>query len=227
MTGYFITATGTDAGKTLITAGLAWQAAQAGKAVHAVKPVASGFDESQWEASDAAKLIKATGAQLTHEALDASCPWRFFPPVSPHAVQENKLTLEEITDFCRQQLAKPGVTLIEGAGGIMTPLAQGVTQLDLLAGLRIPTVLVARNYLGAISHTLTALEAAQARDVHIGHIILNASEGDNAEALQQTAQAIRSHSRQPVRLSVLPWIATEENPWQYLPSLWDEIEHDR
>lgn len=227
MSGFFITATGTDAGKTLLTAALTCQLQQSGQKVHAVKPVVSGFEEASWQQSDPAQLVAASGAEVTLEVVARISPWRYGAPVSPHQAAGESLTAEAVTAFCQEALAAEGVTLIEGAGGIMTPIAQGLTQVDLIAALGIPAVLVARNYLGAISHTLTALEAAKAKGVSIAAVVLNASEGDDARALEETAEAIRSHSAPAVRVFTLPWQAARKEPlWQHMPPLLDVISHD-
>ena len=79
---FFITATGTDAGKTLITAALCHQLRAAGKAVNALKPVVSGFGPDTSD-SDPMILLRALGRDVTQEAIAAISPWRFAAPLSP------------------------------------------------------------------------------------------------------------------------------------------------
>src|SRR5512145_23712 len=93
MTALFVTATGTDVGKTFVTAGLIRHLRGTGKAVAAVKPVVSGFATDQWQDSDPAALLAALGRPETMEEVESISPWRFKAPLSPHmaAKHENRV----------------------------------------------------------------------------------------------------------------------------------------
>ena len=84
MTAVFITATGTDIGKTFLTAGLIRHIRGAGGAVAAVKPIVSGFDPHAWQQSDPALLLTALGRPVALEEVERISPWRFKAPLSPH-----------------------------------------------------------------------------------------------------------------------------------------------
>src|SRR6516162_2879182 len=77
MTAVFITATGTDIGKTFLTAGLIRHIRGAGGAVAAIKPIVSGFDPGAWEKSDPAVLLGALGRPVAVEEVERISPWRF------------------------------------------------------------------------------------------------------------------------------------------------------
>lgn len=194
---YFITAIGTEIGKTYVTASWLRQLSEAGHRVQVLKPVVSGFsaDDAQ---SDPAILLQANGQEVTSEALDAMSPWRFSAPISPHLAaraEDREVTLEEVAKWCRTHISNAsGVTLIEGAGGVMSPLTESATNLDLIAALNIPAVLVTSDYLGSISHTLTALTAMQQLDVPIHGVVVNACEGSSSHSLQATAESIEQFS---------------------------------
>ncbi len=83
MTAIFITATGTDVGKTFVAASLIGHLRQMGRVVEAIKPVVSGFDPTQAATSDPAVLIKALGVPVTPQAIEQISPWRFRAPLSP------------------------------------------------------------------------------------------------------------------------------------------------
>src|SRR5690606_6777257 len=85
--------------------------------------------------------------------------------------------------------------VIEGAGGVMSPLTDDKTVLDLIAALGGPTILVTGTYLGAISHTLTALEALRRRDVVLPCVIVNESAADNVN-LEETVRSLRAQAPQ-------------------------------
>jgi dethiobiotin synthetase len=83
MTALFITGSGTDVGKTFVTALLARQLRGAGRAVRALKPVVSGFDPAAAGSSDPGLLLDAAGLAVSPENLEAVAPWRFKAGLSP------------------------------------------------------------------------------------------------------------------------------------------------
>lgn len=157
MTLIFITATGTELGKTYVTCRLIEALRERGTEVDAIKPVLSGFDPADTAASDSGLILKALGHPLTAAAIDAMSPWRFNAALSPDMAAERegtRLTLGQVAAFCRKPRVR--LTLIEGAGGIMSPLGHDFTNLDLIKALDARTILIAGTYLGTVSHTLTA-----------------------------------------------------------------------
>ena len=160
MKSYFVTSTGTEVGKTYVSCRLIESLRANGAGVDAIKPVLSGFDPADAAASDSGMILRALGRPVDTANVEAISPWRFKAALSPDMAAERegaRLTLEDVATFCRQPRAP--VTLIEGAGGIMSPLGHDFTNLDLIAALGVPALLVAGTYLGTISHTLTACEA--------------------------------------------------------------------
>jgi dethiobiotin synthetase len=167
----FITATGTDVGKTFLAASLIRNFRQIGRAVHAIKPVVSGFDPAQIEASDPGVLLSALGVPVTMEEIARISPWRFRAPVSPDiaaAREGRRIEVDQVIAFCKSAVAQHrGMLLIEGVGGIMVPLDERRTVLDVLIALRLPLILVTGSYLGTISHTLTAIDALLQREMNL------------------------------------------------------------
>lgn len=216
-----IAATGTGCGKTLLTAGLAWQLRRAGRQVQAIKPVISGFDEGQWVQSDSGILLAALGRDVSLAEIRRISPWRYARPVSPHlaATGDASLTAEAVTAFCAAAMRQGGITLIEGAGGIMSPLVQGFTQADLAQALALPVVLVTGCHLGAISHALTAVEALRARGVRVIAIVVSDAPGGTGPPHDIHA-SIASHLPESLPVFTLPRISpTTEPMWKQLPPL--------
>ena len=193
MSAVFITATGTDIGKTLVTAGLIRHVRGSGGAIAAVKPIVSGFDPDAWQESDPAVLLAALGRPATLAEVERISPWRFKAPLSPHMASRREgrtIAFQDVVEFCRKTAAaQRGLLLIEGVGGIMVPLDDRRTVLDLMSVLRIPAILVAGSYVGTISHTLTALEVMARRNLDIAAVVVSESEG-SAASLDETAAAI-------------------------------------
>jgi dethiobiotin synthetase len=193
MSAVFITATGTDIGKTFVTAGLIRHIRGSGGAIAAIKPVVSGFDPEAWQESDPAVLLAALGRPVVLAEVERISPWRFKAPLSPHlasAREGRAIVFRDVVEFCRKSIAVDrGMVLIEGIGGIMVPLDDRHTVLDLMSMLRIPAILVAGSYVGTISHTLSALEVMARRNLDIAAVVISASEG-SAASLEDTVASI-------------------------------------
>jgi dethiobiotin synthetase len=200
MTTIFITATGTDIGKTFVTAGLIRHIRAAGRTVDAIKPVVSGFDSDAWQESDPARLLAALGRPITLEEAGRVSPWRFAAPLSPHMAARREggaIEFQEVVEFCRRSMAaRRGVLLIEGIGGIMVPLDDRRTVLDWMSVLRIPIILVVGTYVGTMSHTLTSLEVLVRRNLNVAAVVISESEAsaapldDTVATLQRFAASI-------------------------------------
>lgn len=176
----FVAGAGTDVGKTYVTAALTRALIAAGKTVAVFKPVASGYDPAAPEESDAGRLLEALGREITPETIHDVCPLRFAEPLSPPAAARREgvtLMLEDLVASCRARIAAApaDVLLIEGVGGLMSPLTDTATGLDLMLALEAPTILVGGTYLGGISHLLTAAEVLTARGLTTAAVVASES----------------------------------------------------
>jgi dethiobiotin synthetase len=175
VTAIFVTGTGTDVGKTFLSAALIRHWRAAGHTVAAFKPVVSGFDPATPETSDPGVLLGALGRPTE---IETTSPWRFAAPLSPDmaAAREGRaLDFNAIVEFSRRAAASADRVLIEGVGGVMVPLDDRHTVLDWMSALRLPLLLVAGSYLGTISHTLTALRVLAQRNLIIAAIAVSES----------------------------------------------------
>jgi dethiobiotin synthetase len=179
MTAYFVTSTGTDIGKTYVTAGLVRALRAQGGAVSALKPVASGYSPETAAASDAGALLAALGEDAIPDAVARISPWRYAAALSPDmaAAREGQtLDYGALVDFCRARIAgAQGTLFIEGVGGVMVPLDGAHTVRDWMAALGLPVILVAGSYLGTISHTLTALDVLARARLRVAGVVVNES----------------------------------------------------
>ena len=174
---FFITSSGTGVGKTYVTALLAKQLRARGLNVAALKPVISGYDAAD-AGSDTALLMAASGEQY----IERVSPWRFAAPLSPDmaAKREGKeIPFDALVAFCKK--AEADIVLTEGVGGVMVPLNNTHTVRDWMETLAWPVILVGGTYLGAISHTLSAVEALRARGILLHALVL--SESDESPVL--------------------------------------------
>ncbi len=193
MTAIFITATGSDVGKTQVVASLIRQFRQMGRSVEAVKPIVSGYDPAQAAASDTGILISALALPFTPESIDRISPWRFrtaLPPDLAARQEERTIDIDALVAFCQSAVSeRRDVLLIEGVGGIMTPLDGHRTTLDVMMALQLPLILVTGTYRGAISHTLTALDSLFRRDMNVLATIVSETPG-SAIALDDVVSAV-------------------------------------
>jgi dethiobiotin synthetase len=189
----FITATGTDVGKTFVATSLIRHLRQMGRVVDAIKPVVSGFDPAQAASSDPGMLLHALGLPVTMEEIERISPWRFRAALSPDMAAEHEgrqIDVDAVVAYCRTAIdQRRDIMLIEGVGGIMVPLDSERTILDVMMALQVPLILVAGSYLGTISHTLTALDALYRRSMKVLAIIVSETPGSTAP-LDETVAAI-------------------------------------
>jgi len=187
----FIAGAHTDIGKTHAACGLIRAARGRGRAVAALKPVASGLDAADLASSDPGRLLAALGRPLDAASLAEICPLRFAAPLSPPMAARREgraLILDQVIAPCRAALARADhdLLLIEGVGGLMSPIAEDATGLDLMTALAIPAVIVGGAYLGAISHALTALVAARAAGVEVRALIVSQCADPDAPDFAET-----------------------------------------
>lgn len=193
MTAIFITATGTDVGKTYVAASLIGHFRRMGRIVEAIKPVVSGFDPAHVAESDPGVLLRALGAPVSAEGAERISPWRFRAPLSPDLAARREgrsIDVDAVIEFCRGAVERRrDLLLIEGVGGIMVPLHGERTVLDVMMALRLPLILVTGSYLGTISHTLTALDSLFRRELDVMAIIVSETAGSSV-SLDDTVAAI-------------------------------------
>ena len=200
MAPFFVTATGTDLGKTHVLCSVLEQLRGRGVRVRALKPVLSGFDERHPDMSDSGRLLKALGVEVNASTIAEITPWRFAPPLSPDMAAQRagvRVALEPVARFCGEAVRDGEVLFVEGAGGVMSPLGSDFLNIDLMTRLKARALLVSGGYLGTISHTLTALEAMKVRGIEPAAIVLSAS-GVLPVPLAETRETLMRFQRYPV-----------------------------
>ena len=177
MTAHFITATGTEIGKTYVTAMLCRELRRNDKNVRALKPVLSGYEPELAGECDSGLILAALGQDVSDASIAEITPWRFAAPLSPDmaAAREGRaIEFSSLVEFC--QPGDEDFLLVEGVGGAMVPLTERETVLDWVAALGYPALVVAGSYLGTISHTLTTVRAMRACGVTVSAVVVSESE---------------------------------------------------
>ncbi|MFA5493983.1 MAG: dethiobiotin synthase [Porticoccaceae bacterium] len=176
MSGYFVTGTDTDAGKTLVTAALLARAGGAGLRTLALKPVAAGAERTAegLRNSDALILQGAANQPCTYDDINPFC---LAPAIAPHiAAREAGVILDAITVAarCRPMLGRAAdLLLVEGAGGWRVPLNDRESFADLARVLGFPVILVVGMKLGCINHALLTADAIRADGLEVAGWVAN------------------------------------------------------
>jgi len=189
----FISGTGTGVGKTLVTTTLIRQIRLSNKTVNALKPVITGFDENNYLKSDTALILNELGRDLTWDNINTISPWRFHDPISPNMASEiegRPLDVNKIAAFCQSKSSSDSILLVEGVGGVMVPLNNEATVLDLMVELAAPVLIVVGSYLGTLSHTLTTLWVVKNYGLNIAGIVISESE-ENAVPVVETQRTLQ------------------------------------
>jgi dethiobiotin synthetase len=170
---YFITGTDTDAGKTFVTALWLRALRRAGLDAVGFKPICCGGRE------DAEILCEASGGAATVDEIN---PVWLHTPAAPYtacAIENRLIDTARIVEAFRELRAKHQAVLVEGVGGWLVPIRKDYSTADLAAELGLPVVIVVRNRLGAISHTLLTIESVKSRGLTCAGIVINNSDADD------------------------------------------------
>ena len=199
----FVTSSGTEIGKTYVSAMLTRELK-----ARAIKPLVSGLDEETFPGSDPAQLLAAMGEPVTWENAALVSRWRFKAALSPDMAAKREgraIDFGELVAECVTAARRHDPLIVEGVGGLMVPLDGTHTVLDWMKALKAETglapLLVVGAYLGTISHTLTSLAVMRAENIAPRVIVVSEREpgpvpvGETAAAIARFAGGI------PVRIA--------------------------
>ncbi len=192
--GYFITGTDTDVGKTLLSAALVHAIAGQGRRVVGMKPVASGCyqDGDGLRNGDADLLEQAANVILDYEMV---CPYRFVPAIAPHLAAGQagvEISTERILECYRHAASQADQIIVEGVGGWLVPLADGLSMADIAAEMDLPVIMVVGARLGCINHTLLTRQAIASSGLPLAGWIYNRIDPDMevADSVKQELESM-------------------------------------
>lgn len=168
----FVVGTDTGVGKTVVTAGLTRWLREDGVDAVAVKPCQTGYPED-----DDAGFVR----EVCDDDAAAACHRTLEPPLAPAVAAERTdtdLSYGAILADCRETVQASEAAVLEGIGGLRVPLADGRDVLDLVAGVGLPAVVVARSGLGTLNHTALTVDALRSRGVEVLGVVLNEYAGE-------------------------------------------------
>ena len=216
---YFITGTDTGAGKTVLSALLARWLQRSAVRVAALKPLCSGGRD------DAQVLQTALRGAL---ALNEINPWHFRAVVAPALAarrEKKSVSLQEVSTHIRAVQKKFEITLVEGAGGLLSPLGQNFDSRDLIIKLQATPIIVAQNKLGAVNHLLLTLAALPENLRARARIVLMSP--PKADAASRSNAALLGEFFPPAKIFTLPWLGQtfSTNPVLKRPALRRKLEN--
>jgi dethiobiotin synthetase len=163
MKGLFVTGTDTGVGKTVVAASVLAYLRKTRTAIP-MKPVQTGgsYVSDQWHAPDLDFALRAAGFMLKPDEYRLACPYCFRDPCSPHLaarLAHRPISMRRIVKATRDLNRRYEFLVVEGAGGVLTPLTSTASMLDLMVALKLPALVVARAGLGTLNHTFLTLRA--------------------------------------------------------------------
>lgn len=203
--GVFIAGTDTEIGKTHITCLMLRQLRRAGINAVGMKPVASGLQmvEGRWCNEDVEKIWQASQGQVERPLLNQ---YAYEPFIAPHVAAARAgevISLGPIHDAYRTLQAQADIVIVEGAGGLMTPLNERQTFIDLVKQLALDVVLVVGIRLGCINHALLTQQAMRSAGLNCLGWVANYPQETTPES-RETLDSLQARLKAPM-LGVIPW----------------------
>ena len=176
---FFITGTDTDVGKTYVTSLLTRSLRRAGFDTVAMKPVSCG------EPGDTGEIRAAAGNELSPEEVTPVSYKAPLAPIEAARLEGRVFDPEEVLSVFRRLRSTHRSLLVEGVGGWIVPLKEGYSSADLAKEMGLPVLVVVRNRLGALNHTLLTLESIRNYGLTCGGIVLNNHPADKGDAARE------------------------------------------
>jgi len=170
----FITATDTDIGKTFVSSGLAYALKKLDIDVGIMKPFACG--DKQKTGFSSSDLTMLTNAAMVNDAENIINPFFFPVPASPYTAAKNlgvKIDVQYVLECFRKLNDIHDVVLIEGIGGIMTPILKDYAIIDLIKDLNANAVIVTSSKIGTVNHTILTHNICKNMNIPVKGLIIN------------------------------------------------------
>ena len=194
----FITGTNTEVGKTFVTCEMLKHLVKSKKSIAAFKPVETGCNKNNkiLQPNDSKRFYKVLGKTLS---LDLINPYRFIPPISPN--RAIRLAKENISlnDYCDKLnlLNTHDYILIEGAGGVCSPLSCDGLNIDFAKKVKMDSILVARDEIGVINNVILSINTFIKYKLNLKAIVLNRINAKQPHGMDN-ARELRSFTNIPI-----------------------------
>jgi dethiobiotin synthetase len=212
MTAVFVTGTDTGVGKTFVACALAHAWRRRGRRVAVMKPIETGVEG---EPDDARRLAAASGDPAP---LDDVCPYRLRAPLAPAVAARLEgvaLDVERLVALVVRRAAEADVLLVEGAGGLLVPVAGRATWADVALRAALPLLVVAANRLGTVNHCVLTARVAAAAGLTVRAIVLSQPSAHPDPSAATNPDTVRDLTGLPV--AAIPHFASPEAAASALP----------
>lgn len=213
-TGFFITGTDTEVGKTLVSGALILKLREQGKKVLGFKPVVAGTYQGldgQLLNEDLETFRIALGLNLGQLSL---CPYILETPAAPHLVSKSKgikLELDTLMQAFSEIKEQSDCVVVEGAGGFLTPLNDQKNLGDFAKQIDLPVILVVGMKLGCINHALLTMEALRSRNLKMAGWVANTLSSE-MHLLAENIETIQSRIDAPFLGAIPPLPSSLQKP---------------
>jgi len=202
MKSLFVTGNDTDVGKTCVTASIVKNLRDMDIDVGVMKPFASGNRKNSNSLSqDVEILMKYSGS---HDPIDLVNPYFFEIPTSPYDASKilaRKISTQKVIDAYDRLLSSHDLVIVEGIGGLMTPITQNYFVSNLISELGIDTIIVTGSKLGTVNHTLLTYEHCKQMHLKLKGFVINQTEPNGYE-LSNLKQQIMELTNQIVYCTI-------------------------
>ena len=191
MTSLFVTGTDTNVGKTCITAGIVSYLSKMNVDVGVMKPFASGYKATANSVSDDVKILMKYSR--VSDPIDLVNPYFFEIPTSPYdACKQLKLEIDisRVVDSYKQLTSIHDVVIVEGIGGIMTPISKNYFVSDLISDLQMNTIIVTGSKVGTVNHLMLTYQHVKEKKIPLNGFLINQNVSDGYESSNLRKQII-------------------------------------
>jgi dethiobiotin synthetase len=212
--GIFITGTDTGVGKTMVACALLRKYVAAGSRAVGMKPVAAGGGE------DNDDLLALAAAGNVDAPLSARCPYAFADAIAPHLAARAAgvaIDLHRIQRSYQELSARADHVVVEGAGGALAPLSDGIDMLDIARALALPVLMVVGVRLGCLNHALLTYLAIRARGLRLVGWIANSI--DPAMACQDENVGALERQLSAPRIASIRWGHADAPEWSVIDAI--------
>ncbi len=188
---FYIIGTDTSCGKTLVTGAMAAYLQSMGRDVGVMKPFESACEDSAF--------LKAMAG--CNDPIETINPYHYDEPLAPAVAAERaglSADFEHVITSFNQLRERHDILLAEGAGGLLVPLVETKTHVELLKELRVPVLLVARLGLGTINHTLLTMDVLKRNYIPCYGVILNETTPASSVAEKTNPQVLSDYYQIPL-----------------------------
>ncbi|OCL25509.1 dethiobiotin synthase [Orenia metallireducens] len=205
--GFFVTGTDTDVGKTVVTAGLLAALRERGYDIGLMKPFQTDFIEAEGRllSPDLEFALRFVDLDTDYDLMN---PIRLREPLAPSVAAEIEgieIDLTKVDRAYQELLALHQGLIVEGAGGLMVPLAKNFLIPDLVKSFDLPIIIVARPNLGTINHTVLTVKVARQLGIEVLGVIINGLKEEAGIAERTNPEVIAELANVDI-LGIVPYI---------------------